>query len=107
MLTVTGASRRLIRLLGSQEFSQHPVITSLAHRQSEFAPVETNDLAAPTALDHGRRSKVRLRHSILKQNCHRNSFGTQASCLLNSSFLHAAGGTPAYPLTPPVSDFFP
>jgi len=33
MLTVTRARRRLIRLLGSQEFSQHPVITSLAHRQ--------------------------------------------------------------------------
>ena len=33
MLTVARASRRLIRLLGSQEFPQHPVVTSLAHRE--------------------------------------------------------------------------
>ena len=88
MLTVAGVSRRLNRLLGAQEFPQHPAVTSLAHRECQFVPVETNDLAAPTALDH-------------------DSFGTQASCLLTSSFFHAAGGTPAYPFTLPVSDFFP
>ena len=115
MLTVARARWRLIRLLGSQEFSQHPVITGLAHRQCQFASVETNDLAAPTAFDHGRRRLFRFHQCIFKQNCHRDSFGTQASrlppsgtqvsCLLSST---TTGGTPAYRITTlPVSDSFP
>jgi len=80
-LPVTGVSWCLIRLLRPQKFFQHPVITSLTHRQREFVSIETNDLAAPTALNHSRRSEFLFRQSIFNQDCHRYSFGTQASCL--------------------------
>jgi len=78
--------------LRAQEFSQHPIVTRLAHGEGQYVTVETNDLAAPTALDHGRQGKFRFRQGIFEQNCHRDSFGTQASCVLNSSFFLLQAG---------------
>jgi hypothetical protein len=57
----------LIRLLRPQKFRQHPVIAWLTHCQRQFAAVEPNYLATPTALDHlqVRRSEFRFRQGIL------------------------------------------
>jgi hypothetical protein len=49
--TVTRMTIGLVHLLCAEKLGQHLLITSLAHRQSQFFAIQPNDLSTPTALN--------------------------------------------------------